>query len=544
MNNIKNRFKDMVTGLIYVYGPIHIGYLFDKINHYFKDDIKKKDKDILYEAMQEVIDEKLYEDDDFVSFFDEEKLDEFFSHDPVRYFQQLDLEKEFKDKQEILNYADMLNVLNNVHLEKIKEFLNNFKFKSDSKKQEALNDIQRSAFYFASDEHLYKTVQKLCEDKIPKEKFLDLFSDFVLNIPRGFLNGYSMIELGEILKVPALKDNRIKLTKNYRKSKKYSYQQCIDLALKLKETDLFVGFCSDNIIELYIDKQPFYLQPLGYYNNDRNIIFYGDKQNLYYNYQFILTDDSYPDIGSRLKYCEISFDNYMGFLTDELDSQLTKKGYGKDPLIFELDPCKGPQVISGEQLNNIGNALESLLSIQETLKDETYINCEEGNSQLIIQLYLKENGEVEIGYYEDPLVGTTCFPFVCYPLPDIKTKAKTKTEIAIGIYSIKVIDEERPPYLVVIYNKTDDLIISGLPVAHDEMGDLPERIVNELETADIRPTEIVFNNNFSYTLLKDLLNLYNIDETYVFIENEKLDELYFMFEDHEFMDDDDEEVIH
>ena len=507
MNNKEEKIKDIVCGLTYVYGPIHIDDMIDKMHEYFTEEIKDFNEKQLYDIIYEVADEKLYLDDEFISLCDPEYYEDIYSDITTQAFQAMNIEKSFSDKQDILDYADIYDIKNNIYLEDIKDFLDQYNYKNPQAKQEILDELARTSIYYQDFNDLYKKAQSLCKDKIDKEEFLDLFTEYILHLPRGYLNGFSLIELHDVLINTIPQDNRIKLSNNYHKSKEYSYQDCLDLADKLKETNIFMHFCSDNIIELYIDEQPYFLQLLGYYNNDRNIIFYGDEDNLLYCYQFMLTDDSYPDIVSRLNYCEISFDNYEGFLSDEVQIQLQEKGYGRDPLIVYFNPTKGPQVVNQQQINKIGNTLESLLSIEKTLKDDLYKYCEEGNSVHIVQLYLKENNEVQMGYYNKYDLGTTQIPFDVKPVHTNKINAKNKKEISIGIYSMMVLQEENTPFLTIIYDQNADLIIHGFLTAYKDMPDIANKVVETLmslrHNEDSNTKQQLLAQNFILLILMD-----------------------------------------
>ena len=183
--------------------------------------------------------------------------------------------------------------------------------------------------------------------------------------------------------------DKLDAPRNAKQFSVYSYEQCLYYADKLKETDIFDRFCSDNVIELYINGQPIFIQLLGYYNGDKNVIIYGNKQQFDYNYHFVIAEqEDYPDIMNRIEYSEVVLDTPQGFLTPEIELELVDKKLPDIPLIIDFDPVKGP--VLSKNINLVGAVLESLLEIHKQLGDDMFERCEEGELYKIILLPVKK----------------------------------------------------------------------------------------------------------------------------------------------------------
>ena len=389
---------------------------------------------------------------------------------------------------------------------------------------------------FAEPEAIYKFTKDKVAEAFDKEKFNGLVSDFAGVIPRGLLRGYSLVEYGgmdrdSLNDLMSYGDDRISIPRKYYKFGKYTYEECLFLVDKLKETKIFEDFCSDNLIELVINGKEIFCQLLGYYNGDRNIIIYGDEDNIKYNYHFYSADEGdYPDMDVRIKnFEEVVIDSNEGFLNKELENNLDEKNLPTLPLLFHYEPNTMATMPGQERLNIIGAVLESLLILYSELKNDFGERCQEGNLFKIIQFYIRENKGFEIGDYTYLELGDVFLPFSLDEVSgETIIKAKRRASISIGNYAVRVLSEKKPTYITFVVDNESHMIIGADTSREEDMHDIKRRIIDMLEKNNIYPNEIVFNNEFSYELFDELLDVYELWDSFSF-DNSELNELYQTF---------------
>ena len=336
-------------------------------------------------------------------------------------------------------------------------------------------------------------------------------------MPRGIFHGYSFREISEIVNDPErmidLEEGRIEIPKNYRKYGHYSYERCLKLADKLKDSGIFEDFCSDSLLEILVNGKEVFVQLLGYYNGDRAIVIYKDRGNMEYNYQFIAAEEgSYPDIAYRVNSGEIIFDEAGGFMTPEVRKQLIGKDLPQSPLMIKLGPASGPRLPSKEELDLYGAVLDNLVRIYDMIGEDIGKFCIEHNMFQIVQIYLSEN-DLEMGEYTYLELGDPVVPFEVGPIDrDMKISAKRDADICIGLYAIPILSEETSSYVTYVYNASADLIEGFDVCPAQEMKDEKNKIIGILEANGLRPRSLCFNNGFCEEVYAELCDFYDMDD--------------------------------
>ena len=522
----------IIYALTVVYGPIDIIDLTDKIRQYFPkqcDCFTNTDLLGIIDLMSEE-DVLFINDEDLVSLFSNEELKELLSIKEIRNIFYSDVEKTFDDPNEILQYSDMFDLPDNEKQNRLREYIYSLNFKKEKDRKDAYAEAIVVIYKMFDPEEYMDQLQMRVKGNIDREKLDDLMTDFGSEIPRGFLKGYSMVEMGKIMKEfgpgVLLNANRLEPIRDYKKYGAYSYRECMVKARKLKETGIFEDFCSDNIMELYINGKEIFVQLLGYYNGDRNIIVYGDREKFEYNYHFVMDEGhTYPDIVARINYSEVVLDDAGGFLTDQLKEELDERKTDTLPLIFDFDPVQGPSYPSKSSLSLIGAVLDQLLEIYDIMGEEIGERCQEGDSYKIIQFYLGEDG-LSLGEYTYPELGEVKVPFAVDEVDEpLQIKAKRNTDLSIAIYAFPIQSEKRPSYVTILFDKQIGMILNMFVDMEEDMHNIKERIISFLEERGLRLHSLRFNSEFTEEVLGQLYDIYNIeyDEE---IGDENLDEIF------------------
>ena len=540
------RMSKIIMGLVNVYSPIQIDDLVVMIQDYFEDDYKKFITADIYAIIN-----TLSEADMFyitkhkeASLFSDEELEYLLSMPEIKALNYSNIMKDFENPEEILNYANVFEMKNNKALDELKDYIYSLDFKDKDDKEDAFHETLVVIYKMYDENEFFRELNKRLNKKVDKEKLSELMYSFGADLPRGFLHGYSFNEINE--KIENINDfvnferDKLEAPRKGKEFTTYTYEQCLYYADKLKETDIFDRFCSDNVIELYINGQPIFIQLLGYYNGDKNVIIYGNKQQFDYNYHFVIAEqEDYPDIITRIEYTETVLDSAEGFMTPDIDMELADKNLPDVPLIIDFDPVKGP--VLSKNINLVGAVLESLLEVYEQLNDDMFERCEEGNMYKIIQFYLKDEG-ISIGEYSYLEMGDPVLPFKLKPFKNKKhIRGKINSEIAIGLYTITVKSEKERAYLTIILDKTKDVILTPIIKTESEMGNINEEVINIIEDYDIEPISLSFNNEFTLEVFDGLYEYYDMEYDPEF-ENYHMNELFSSMMDA--LPDDSNTVIH
>ena len=539
MNRVRSdkdviRLSHIVLSLVNIYGPIDIDNLTDKIRYYFPKDSKGLSKryiEGIVEALEEA-DRLIISDDDLFSFYTDEELLELEQTGLLSVIRPSVPDKEFRDPEEILNYSDMFEMKGDRRFDALKEYFDSLTFKKEEEKEELFAEMIVVICKMYDDEVYLNLLQKRIRGYLNKKKLSDLMTDFGGEIPRGFLRGYSFEEVGALGLAADINGMKLERPVDSLKYVAYSLRECIVMAQKLKQTDFFDEFCSDNLIELFIDGEEVYVQLLGYYNGDRCVIIYGNREQLAYNYQFFTQpNNEYPDLVYRLRYCEILMDDPGGFMTPEIKARLEARNYPTSPLIVQMEPLDGgPTLPDREHCNRIGTILKQLLDIYDTMGDEIADGCVEQDTQQIIQFYADKGG-VSSGEYRGPDIGRTVVPFPIDPIHKEKHTAGNETELGIGNNVFSFENEAELFYFTVLYDYRKDIIIDYDLCRESEMTDVKDRIINRLEMHDLRPSSIVFNNSITSEIFRELRDFYDLDAEPE-IKDDVMNEIYQDFHSH------------
>ena len=186
----------------------------------------------------------------------------------------------------------------------------------------------------------------------------------------------------------------------------------------------------------------------------------------------------------------------------------------------------------------IGAVLDSLNKIYTIIGGAIGDLCVEGDNNHIVQLYLDKKG-VQMGAYRDNKLGGAILPYEDEEIDYVDVKATEEADLSIGIYSVAVFEEEKRSYMGIIYDRNKDLFIGYDLCKEDELKGMKNRIVKILEDKNIRPSSLVFNNEFAVKALDDLCVLYEVNYSFE-LGDKNLDDFYLRFMD---MDEEDRDDI-
>ena len=528
---------DVMVALATIYSPLHADDLCDKALHYFPDKCAHFNEEDLFVIISglAMTGQFIKDKNDIVWMIPEEELKEIFDINVLDEIYKNGEDKEFEDPKQILAYADLFKTEGIKEFDELRAFVKSLKFKRGTTAQEAFQIIISGIFYMYDDKVIIEEIKTRVKEDFDEIALRMLIMNLMFVLPRGFLHGYSLKELGnKVLDSDFFDDfesERLEKPKDYRKYPAYSYRECQVMTKKLKESGIFERLCSDNVIELLVDGQEVFAQLLGYYNKDYDIVIYGDRKRLEYNYHFMLSDpDDYPDVVCRVNYCEVFLNDAQGFMTDDIKASLKKRNYDQMPLIIEMDRLEGPILPDNKGCRMIGAVLKQLLEINEEFGDELKDMCQEGNSYLILQFYLDDEG-IATGSYSYLELGDPVIPFELDKATPRKIKARRRIELGIGIYTLPLGAEKELSYLTILYDAGNDLIVNFNICFESEMTGIKDRVIDQLEEMGVRPKEIFFNNDFAYDVFDELFDIYKIEPDFV-TDPEKLNEIYEDLMDH------------
>lgn len=515
-----SRLSLIINALVTVYAPMHMDDLADKIEEYFPEDYASVEEEDLFNMFFLAGKNGVYyidEEYDYISLFSEEEIAMMREMPELKALMDLDAEKEFDDPKEILKYGNLFDMKGEENYDALRAYFEKLEYKKKNTAEDAYREALVVIYKMYDEEEFFAQLRKRVKGSFDTTYLSELMFDIGADMPRGIFHGYSFSEISKI--VNDLKDlfdldeQRIEIPKNYRKYGHYSYERCLRLAEKLKDSGIFEDFVSDNLLELLVNGKEVFVQLLGYYNGDRSIVIYRDRRNMEYNYQFIASeDDYYPDIVSRVNNGQVIFDDAGGFATPEVQDQLNEKGLPLYPLLVQLDPVKGPRLAENEELDLFGAVLDNLVRIYDKLGEDIGSLCVEGNPFQIVQIYLTET-DVDMGQYTYLELGDPVIPFEVDPIDkDMKIKAKRDADICIGLYSIPVMTEEVPSYVTYVYNASADLIAGFDTCSAEEMKDTKNKIIRILEANGLRPRSLCFNNEFCLEVYEELCDFYDLED--------------------------------
>ena len=519
---------EAIMSLVTVYGPIYQGQIIDWIESYFPELYEELEYEDIIECIEILEDQGELTSllDGRLTFFTQEDVDDFekITH---HFIENIEVEPKVFDREQLLEY----NGVSEISLPSVialKEYLETLTYKKDRTAEDIYHLIIASIFMMADIDQVIKIVQKDIKTKINKKHLNELIQDVEGEIPRGFLKGYSFKEWGALqkeLETESLDNELTEIEEGYLEFGEYSYQEVQALARKVKKTNIFENIDSDTPIELLVNGEKVYIQVLGFYNGDRNIIVYGDWEDFLYNYQFVSTTEGvYPDISFRLTYSEIVLDKSEGFATPEVQYQLKKNKYAKMPLLISIDPIESVSLPDQDMLNKMGAVLEQLLIIDREMEQEELFDlCQCMNPYEVVQFHLYKE-YMSTGSFVNLCIEDSVIPFVVKSVITIPVEASQERSISIGLYVF--IADEKQQYVTLICDNETGMVIAPITLDEEGMEGLLDDIVEVLEKNNILPSEIYTNNGFAATILEPLYEHYDLD---VSINGEITDDVYEFF---------------
>ena len=308
------RLADILCALINVYGPVDYDELMGKMSDYFPEEYELFDPEETEYVMDLLlVKNQFYETEKGFSVYDDASLEVIDGIYGLSTLQYSAMEKRFHPS-ELLLFSSFLEMDGFKEYDNLKNCL--FEAYGRSEKTEELLQLICAAAVMIQEEDVI--AENINQTLLPIDEIMNAligyYNALTASLPRGFLHGYSFKELETVVH-----DYGYFLNHEFRKINvpvrslaydSFSYKECLKLAREIKKTDLFEQVNSDHIIELYLNDSYVYVCLLGYYNGDRNIIIFKDRENMHYNRQFFLAEEGrYPDAGFRVDYLEIILDD-------------------------------------------------------------------------------------------------------------------------------------------------------------------------------------------------------------------------------------------
>lgn len=429
--------------------------------------------------------------------------------------------KEFKSGNEILKYRELCSAKNVKGTEKLHEFFNNLEFYDGVNVEDTKYEFFVIPQLMADVDEYAKLLSKKCKN-LDFDKLHELYDEIAGVLPRGFLHGYSFIEMNEMIRKEL--ENATYITEEipkHKKSMSYSYVECLSLLNELEKTELYKLVDSDRVLELSINGQEIYVQILGYYGKDKAIIIYKDLREMEYSISLMKANiEEVPDVSYRLSQIECLY-NPEGFVSEEVAMQLEKSNLPPRPAFVRLDYCKKPRLVNVKEINLIGSVLYDLLCMIKMVDKQTitrYLGEDKyAIDNTINQVYVYED-KVLFGEYDDDEVGiiydrTKVTKFDSKLINKLK-KCSNNHAVMIGVY-IYPMNVSQYPWYYQIYDVDDDRIIEMEALEPSKNKDIGNIILKSLIKHNINPKNIIFNNEITYDLLNNFHSYFikvDIDE--------------------------------
>ncbi len=514
-----NKLFDIVMALITVYGPLSRREVERHIQEYFPEDFKNYTKKEIGMVLRTLDEEgTIGKSSKGYSLYDEIEDEQMASFFPSGLMLP-DLEEKKFTPEELLSYADVLELKGKDYYDDFREYFYALPFKKgvdiDAEFRIALT-LATGAY---DDDFIYEDLRDKMAGDFDRRDFREHIFNYTLNLPRGVYKGHSLKEVAELIKVnmpddPEGDDNKIPMPEKPLHFGHYTYEDCIELGNKVKDTDIFEKVNSDNVLELCINGEAVYVQLLGYYGGDRNVIVYGSREEAKKTYPYMSDPNGdYPDIMFRADFLEAVLDAGEKFLTSKIADTLKERSLPELPLFVHFKDG-GAYLADEEELDLFGAVLESLLHIYEFAKDdlEDYYAEQE---ELIFQLYLSEEG-LDLGDYYDPEFAEPVIPFKVLPIerPEETGSEYERKDIFLGIYLSPYTINGVRPYITIIYDGDDDQILRIITHPAEEMSNICTDIADLLKERKITPNLLYVNSPFSFQALMPLMDHYYLSFEY------------------------------
>ena len=516
-----------INGLVFLYYPIDI----DDLINIIEGIDKKLYEKFYYNEMLGIINtlvetEELFKFDNQLSIVSKKDIKELFKVDEIDYVKKHSGFKKHFSKKEVLEYSIPFEYNHNSDYKKLKEYV--YSLDLNDNNEEIFYDLIGVCSIMADDDAFVSKLGK--EYKFNTDKLKELVSNFMRSLPRGFLNGFSFGEL-DVVYEEIDDGNFHKIYKPYHplKFEHYSYNDCVDLANQLKNTKLFEYVNSDLLLEFYIKDKPIFIQLLGFYNGDRNIVIYGDIDGMARNYCLMNSSEKeYPDITNRIDIMEVILDDASGFFIDNIRKDIDDNHYPSLPLFVKMTPGKEYPIslVNEKDIDLVGAILESLLKWEDMAGDDIKEQFSESDFENIYQVYLNENG-LEYGYYlnlDDEIPGFS-FEIDLDSIGKVDVSNLNKRNIGIGIFIPPFSVEDKKTYLTILYDYDHDLILDSFPSLEEDMPNILNTITTKLTKHKINPNNIYYNNNYTYYVLFPLKFAYE-EVNFIHDDENRINDIY------------------
>lgn len=532
-----NSLCALFDALIFIYGPLDSKALNAKIGLYAPDLLNKInscDADTIRMLLSGFHYFQIDQQGLFV-YPGLENINRFLKIEWIERFCRMSSDKQFADISAICNYADCANVLNCKEFDKLKAYVDALSFKQPQQKETLFRELCEALYKFNGIDKPLQKIENATKGAFNSRDLYDLAKDLGNVLPRCFLHGYSLKEVGadieDLRKHPASLNsccssgNPIFLKPDYCYSfGTFSYAQCQKMAYELKQTHLFRYFVNNKVVEMLVNGKEFYVQFVYTGSNERKIYIHKNREDLLAALYFQkMEKDRYPDLSYRMDNYEIFFDRtYIG-LPDSFSRTFYATASIGFPLIFDNDARNGLGLPKQEDLDLVGAVLITLLRINSFNLSRIGINKD---PRQIIQLYLLANGQLMAGTYYEYKAGSLYLPFNVKKPKNLNITAKNKGSIAIGVYACFQENDDEVSYLLLINEIRKGYLFDTVYLKQNQLADILKLIVNVLEKNNVRPADMLLvNNGYTFELLKKLYGIYNVPLK-IMDDPQEMNELY------------------
>ena len=505
-------FKKLIrilTSLINVYGPISYEELIGKAFMYFREDMSLYTEEEVGFTLEAIEANHMLErvDGDY-SAYHQGIIDALRSMPYISTVMISNMEKKFHPS-EILLYSDFLNMDGVRSYDELKNYVYGLKKLSDQDKEDLKNEAVTVGIVISElDDFIDKVRRSYHLSKKEASELGSRIERISHTLPRGYFHGYSFEELSTVVTDYSYFINhefeKISLPYSTIGYEDFSYEDCLELAEEIRETDIFEQISKDNTLEMYFNEQYVYAHMLQHFEGERVIVIFSSNEKMMYNRQFLYApEDTYPDISFRLEFLEVVLDDPEDFLFGEIEEELEERDLPDCPLFVSAE--SGSHLAKGEELNLIGGVLSYLLEAYEIVDGDFEGILSESVGDKISQIYLGEDG-LQFGRYSYDWLNNPSIPFHVNPLRgNLLQKNKEKKGIyEVGIYAIREDGNTERSYITIAANGENGEIVHNSIHREMKMSNVLNELIESLNALEYYPEEIHSANEFCTCVLREL----------------------------------------
>lgn len=536
-NLINKQLIEEILAVITVYGPLSKKEIIKYIKDYFSCSLTIKDEadmDIYLNSLLAV--NRLFLVNNKYSSLTPQAIDDANKELKDIIVAVGDIEKKY-NRDQLIKYANVDKLNGIKEFDALKEYYDSLSFKNNKDKDELFLALCFGIYSCFDVNGVIDELKKVTTN-LDKTKLMDFLKEYSGILPRPFLHGFSYKDINDI--EDELKknfNNKLReelensdfdelFTKKYKvkakiKKKKYgifSYEDCVELSKKVYNSQIFKLIDSNNVLELFINGQPVYIQILGYYGNDKAILIYKSRNDMINTHTMMACGevDDYPDMPFHVRCIEVS-ETGLNFLSEDMISELKAKNLPLEPNLSVLEAYKGSHLPNQDELNLIGAVLNDIINLFQLANlSDIKMNLGESKEHFDIhQVYIGDS-EIYFGKYNDIEFGDTILDFY---LENIKEKQVNKIDnydehdVLIGTYisDFYVEDINEHAHIIIIMDKETETIYDYFFKSSKDIKSIKNDILKSFDKHKIKPNCIYVNNDYCYDLLDEFELYFDLD---------------------------------